>query len=172
MSKSKSKSTVIPVVISVASIEQSSVNTQHEMDENEVHSDKVSFTRSLRPIYYFSRMFGLMPFSIVHGSNGEAQKPRISKLDGIWFAVAIGSYLAMAYIAFKNIAAEDPNSTSYMLILVDYFIYFSEIFLGILIIGFEMCNRFKLINILREFTTFDTEVRKPITLPDTVRSYS
>lgn len=170
MSKSKSKSTVIPVVISVASNEQSSVNTQHEMEENEVHSEKVSFTQSLRPIYYFSRMFGLMPFSIVHDSNGEAQKPRISKLDGIWFTVAIGSYLAMAYIAYKNIAPK--KSTSYMLILVDNFVYFSEIFLGILIIGFEMCNRFKLINILREFTTFDTEVRKPITLSDTVRSYS
>lgn len=159
MSSFKSKNTVRrPVVIAVASVEQSLDNTQSEKVENEVYAEKVSFTQSFRPIYYFSRMFGLMPFSIINDSNGEAQEPRISKLDGLWFVVAICTYLAMGYITYENAAPKDPNSMPYKLLFVDSIIFFPEIILGIFIIGFEMCNRFKLINILKEFITFDTEV--------------
>lgn len=56
---------------------------------NENSSKKRDFVYTLRPIYIFSRIFGAMPFSLVHNSIGEIQKARVNIFDFLWFMVSI-----------------------------------------------------------------------------------
>lgn len=47
-------------------------------------------------IYYFSRVFGFMPFTIVYDSDGKIQAARIRTIDILWFMITIGLYLSSA----------------------------------------------------------------------------
>lgn len=48
---------------------------------------ETDFVKSIRPIYYFSRVFGFLPFSIEFDSKGEVQNARISAFDFLWFVI-------------------------------------------------------------------------------------
>lgn len=45
-------------------------NGEIKMIDKEIGTIKLNFAYSIRPIYYFSRVFGLMPFSIVSDVDG------------------------------------------------------------------------------------------------------
>lgn len=45
-----------------------------------------TFAHCFRPIYIFSRAFGLMPFSIICQSNGGVRESKVTKFDALWFA--------------------------------------------------------------------------------------
>lgn len=123
------------------------------------NSKKRNFFHSFRPIYYFSRSFGFMPFSIVCNSNGTIQGPTIRSFDMFWFTFSIFLYLSSAFLSFKNAQfLLNSNSTeSVILIGADYFILLSGLIFGAIIIVMDMCNRFKLVGILKNIKIFDEE---------------
>lgn len=132
--------------------------SQFKIDEKKINSKNVNFVFSIRPVYHFSRACGLMPFSIIENSNGEVQEPRISVFDGLWFTISLCMQSAMAYIFYQNAKITmDPNTKSYFLVLGDYMLYIIVMIYGILVRGMDLFNRFKLIDIMKKFNTFDKE---------------
>lgn len=124
-------------------------------------SKNITFFDGYRPIHYFSRVFGLMPFSIVYDSDGKAQRPKIYKRDFLWLMILIFVYSTILYINSQNIKlVDDPNLNSSILVLGDKLLNVLILICGILFMGINMCNRFKLVNILNNFATFDEEVNQ------------
>lgn len=111
---------------------------------------------SYRPIYYFSRFFGLLPFSLRYDSNGEIQMPKISKLDGVWFVISIVIYLALAKMVSLSIEIQ-KNASSPILILGNKLLLMFGLIYGAIMIVENMCSRFRFVGILKMFTAFDKE---------------
>lgn len=118
---------------------------------------RLNFAYGFRPIYYFSRVCGLMPFSITYDSNGEIQKARVRVFDGLWFVISMCLYLLALHISFQETRKYymmEPN----FLILGDFIPRGMKLFFGCTKIALDMYNRAKLIGILKSFTEFDNEV--------------
>lgn len=129
---------------------------QNSVNEKSVKSE-LNFAYSFRPIYYFSRVFGLMPFSVKYDSNGQPQMPRVGILDSLWFVTTICVYLSMAYISYQQMTLpQDPNAPK-VLVFSEYLLQILGLVYGALIIGMDLCNRFKLVDVLKQLTTFDKE---------------
>lgn len=123
----------------------------------ETSSKQPDFIYSFRPFYYFCRILGLMPFSIVYDSRKNTGKPKVFWFDGLWFAVSMCLYLSMTFISYRNLKIPQYSNASYILIIGDSFHKLSGLIFGALIIGMDMCNRFKLLKIWRKFIIFDKE---------------
>lgn len=129
---------------------------------SEATSKKLNFAHSFQPIYILSRIFGLMPFTIVFDSNDKIQTARVKVIDLIWFTIAIGIYLCS--ITHFPLAGQHiflyilvPDSTLTLAFGTKSIVIFRRLF-NCLSIGMEMCNRFKLIEILKNINTFDEKV--------------
>lgn len=138
--------------------EQSSVENHLTV----LNSRNFNFFYSFRPIYYFSRTFGFMPFTIVYDANSKIQEPTIRSLDIFWFIVSIFSYLLSAFISFQNTQNPENSKFAESVILrgADYAIMLSGLIFGVLVIVMDMCNRFKLVGILNNIKIFDEEVSR------------
>lgn len=138
---------------------QSTVESRLRVVQKEVQMRKLNFTYSFRPIYYFSRALGLMPFSIEYDSNGVAQEPKLSKLDCLWAIISISIYSSLVYQVCSYVKIpENPSEISYFEVLSNILMSLILFCSIILIIGLNVCNRFRFVNILKSFTTFDNEV--------------
>lgn len=120
---------------------------------------KINFVHSFRPIYIVSRAFGLMPFSMAYQSNGAIQKPTVCMLDILWFLFSIGVngfgiYTLSASIIRKPLSKEPAH----LVVLSIYLIVILGLFLGLFTIIFDMCNRSKLVDIVKNFIIFDNKV--------------
>lgn len=119
-----------------------------------------NFGSIFRPLYYLSRVWGLAPFSIVTNPNGEVQKAKIRLYDVLWFLIAIYVHLFfMNSVLNKFKTAKEKIKRDTWILLVSA--RAMEVFTfahGILTIVMNICNRFKLISIVRMFIRFDREV--------------
>lgn len=131
-----------------------------EIVEEEVHSEgKADFVYSFKPIYYFSRVCGLMPFSIIYDSSHKIHKIKVCAFDVLWFVISIYLYLYVAFISYKEMTyPKSRNMPKNIMILGDSFILIFVLLFGAMNIIIDMCNRVKLSEILRMFTAFDKEV--------------
>lgn len=116
--------------------------------------NELNFQYSFRPIYYYSRVVGLWPFTIVHDSNGSIEKTRVRFVDALYLFISICSYLMAIFFTFTKLK---PNAASYV-----HFIFFifqtTSLLLGVCAVVLDMFNRNKLANILKMLTAFDNEV--------------
>lgn len=93
------------------------------MDGDNNHSETVQvekscFSYGFRPIHYFSRAIGLMPYTVVYNLNGEIQEHRFHIRDGLWLLSSICLYLLVILHVFRDMKLpQDPNSTMYIYIL-------------------------------------------------------
>lgn len=127
-----------------------------------LHSKTNKFASSLRPMYSFSRCFGLLPYSIVINSNGDIQGTKLGAFNLLWFIISVCFYLILAYVCYRDIGSVQHfrnRSESYAVVLGDYLILIQGLIYCALVIIFDMINRFKLISILKDFADFDNEVR-------------
>lgn len=107
--------------ISVIGIERSSDDTQLKTPEKHDNSKKVSFFFGLRPIFRLSRVFGLMPFSIIRSCDAGALEPRVKPRDILWLIVSIFVYSITAYVMYGSIhSPNDSNPTSSILVVYFY----------------------------------------------------
>lgn len=127
---------------------------------NALNSKKYNFFHSYRPVYYFARTFGFMPFTIVCDPNGTVHRPVIRWFDIFWFIISICVYLLAAFLSFKNasFSRNSDHAESVILLSADFFLVFSKVTFGVLFIVMDMFNRFKLVGILKNINTFDMEV--------------
>lgn len=123
-------------------------------------TNKMNFAYSFRPVYYFSRMFGLLPFSIVYDSNGDVLRARVTAIDILWFIISVCIYLLLAFLSYTNMRLPDGPIESPLLIASDYTLLIVGLIYGAVIIVFDMYNRSTFIDILKKFTAFDMEVNR------------
>lgn len=58
------------------------------MVQRENSLKKENFEYCFRPIYYFSRAYGQIPFTITYYKNGAIDGVKIYKRDYIWVAIS------------------------------------------------------------------------------------
>ena len=118
------------------------------------------FADTFRPMYYFSRFCGQLPFSIVQSEHNENVKPRVSKFDVLWFAISLCLYGVVTWRTCNTpIDAFNTNKTEYVLIIGNSLLHIVTMMFGIVKLMMDMYNRYKLVNVLNKFTQFDQEVR-------------
>lgn len=125
----------------------------------QVSWQKHDFVYCFRPIYIVSRVFGLLPFSLTFHSNGEVQKPNVSKLDIVWFGISL-SFLLNAISMSIAIQKSSGKKGSLISILGDMWMLFAGLINGVLTIVLDMYNRHKFVDIIKKINTFDREVRQ------------
>lgn len=123
-------------------------------------SSEINFAMSLRPIYRFSRAFGLMPFTIVLDEKCNIERARVRTLDILWCIIAIGSCIVMAVVYYKNIELPKGQNVSIILVFGDAMLVILGLIYACTVITLDMINRFKLIAILKSLNNFDTTVCK------------
>lgn len=119
-------------------------------------SKKFNFEYGVRPIYYFLRLMGLWPFSIVHGLNGSIQETKVRFIDVVWFLISIALYLAAAFSTFERI-----KQIPYPNLMITIFNYIAQtlgLACGALHIAMDLCSRKRIGSFLDMFRTFDNEV--------------
>lgn len=114
------------------------------------------FVYSYRPMYYFSRFFGLLPFSFVYDSNGDLQAPRIRIVDSVWFVFTIVFYVMLAINSCQDVVI--PKDAAPLIFLSNTLLLTVGLFNGAAMIVVNMCVRCKFVAILRKITHFDKEV--------------
>lgn len=115
-----------------------------------------SFEYAFQPIYYFSRIAGLWPFTIVLSSNGSVEKSRVRLFDVLWFFISIFVYLTALFYAYKDI--KDLKSADSITFTLFFMFKIISLLFGLCGVVLDMFNRNKLINILKKFAAFDDEV--------------
>lgn len=123
------------------------------------NSVPTNFAYCFRPIYYFSRIFGLLPFTIIYDWNGDHQEARVEIIDFVWFIVSILMYLLMAvycYMAFSP----DRSEKSYILDSGDYILLILGSIISAVYVAMDMHNRHILIDIMKRIATFDKDLMK------------
>lgn len=119
--------------------------------------NELDFAYTFRPIYYFSRIFGLMPFTITYYPNGQVKGTRIGLIDGVWLCIAIIAYFSSAYNTYQMMKiVVVPDSP--ILFNLSFTIQISRLFSGGVIVWLDFCNRFRYVNILKKLSTFDRTV--------------
>ena len=136
----------------------SSNSQNHAQVEHQIHWKKDSFVYCFRPIYVVSHIFGLMPFSIIFHSNGEVQKSSVSKFDILWFLTSL-CLLLLGIYALLTVHPSIPKSYSMIAFLGETGIFVTVLILASLSIILGMCNRHKLINIVKKITMSDKEAQ-------------
>lgn len=126
-------------------------------------SKKANFSCSVRPIYYFSRAFGLCPFTLVYDSNGDIQEARVTTLDIIWFLISTILYLFMAFFCYANMHRPQDTGESQILLIGDYAHLIFGLINGAIMVSLDMFNRHKFIDFIKKIITFDKEVCKLFT---------
>lgn len=119
-------------------------------------SEQRNFAFCYRPLYYFSRVFGHIPFTITHCANDSKVKAKLFIRDFIWFAISLFIHICLfAMIVHKfrldNAISNIGGKLNFLICLL----------LGISAMVLNACNRTKIIRILNEITTFDENVRAP-----------
>lgn len=121
-----------------------------------------SFVHSFRPIYYWSRVFGLMPFSIIYDPNGDVEKPRVRAIDGLLFAVFIVVRLWFSVNSLRKIHISSSSDVPWVLSVGGYTLLTLNLTCGALMTVMNMYNRHKIVNILKMFSTIDKQVKNLI----------
>lgn len=118
---------------------------------------KINFFYGFRPIQYFSRIFGLWPFSIdcYLNPNGMVQKSHLRPCDILWASLSMALYLAAAIIFMRKLARSD---TIFILSFGFYMIRVVSLLTVAATIVMNIINRNKLIAIIKQFARFDMEV--------------
>lgn len=127
----------------------------------ETHEKNVHFTRVFRPIYFFARICGFMPFSVQHSdTQSEHFVPRIGIYDFVWFAISMSFYLAMIINTFcgKIVLPHESNAQLNAIVVGNHLLRLMILLFSIFALIMDVCNRYKLVNILNDFSIFDQEV--------------
>lgn len=120
---------------------------------------KLNFAYTFRPIYYFCRVFGLMPFKITYHSNGTIHGFKIGAFDILWCIISMSFNLILASLSFKNSpSVVDLKTVSIILVGGDFILQIFSLLFDAIVIGMDLCFCSKLVRILKKINNFDDEV--------------
>lgn len=124
-----------------------------------VNSMRIDFVHSFRPIYYFSRVFGLMPYTITYSSHGSIIGCEVKMFNALWFIASLTINLTLALMISKDtLYLRNPQIASNILSGGDYFLEIYGTIFNVVLIVMDMCMRSKFVNILQKINVFDEEV--------------
>lgn len=123
-----------------------------------IKSDEINFAKSLRPIYKFSRAFGLMPFTIVLDEKYNIKGARVRPLDIARCTVAISLCTVMAVIYYQYIELPKDQNVSIILIYGDAILIIVGLIYACTATVLDMINRYKISAILKSLNNFDNSV--------------
>lgn len=130
------------------------------LEKDDPQSDPRNFVYCFQPIYYFSRVFGFMPFSIVWNSRKECYVARVRTMDGLWFTAFICVYMYFVIdICISRLF--NPALKIYLpllFVLVGTIYQILSLLFGAALIALDITNRSKYIDILNMLNLFDKEV--------------
>lgn len=120
---------------------------------------KLSFEYAIRPVYYFSRLTGQWPFSVIHDPNGTLQRARVGFFDILWPILMMCLNLILSLDSYDQLKGEQEKNVIRIRSAVEYLLDMcSFLFVAIgIVLGVINCN--KIVDILRKFKAFDNEVR-------------
>lgn len=149
----------LPVFDSEKMVHPSSTKIQLKYDFENVHKKIINFTDIFRPIYYFARFCGQLPFTIVRSPTDEFHRSQVTRLDAIWFVLSISLYAAVSFRTAQILTFEiNANETEHVLFVGNAALHIITMSFGILKVALDLFNRHKLVDILNKFTKFDHEV--------------
>lgn len=156
----KDRKNVITVPVKKVSNQSKTDDLTNNLKKN-AQFRNINFEYSIRPIYYFARAFGLLPFSVIRNSNGEIQKPHVGVINLLLFVISICWYLILAYSCYLNVTFLLYNpKTSFILVFGDYLLLIVGLISTTLFIVMDMVNRTRLVDVLKRLTVFDQKVCK------------
>lgn len=138
-----------------------------------VPSKSIDFSYSFRPIYYFSRVCGMTPFSIVHDLNGDILNANVRKRDVVWLIISTLFCLSMGLYMLKYMKfSQDLNKpTDHGILLLGAYILSTMVLIfGVIFSALDIWNRFKLVSILNMFNSFDKEASINLSSEYSIRS--
>lgn len=153
--KSKSPRNQFPTILVKSS--NSSVGTIEDDDDNKAQQ-KLCFYYAFKPIYFFSRFVGLMPFSVVRSLDGNGLSARVTVYDIIWFIISIASGILLAVIDTKNMRLPQSKNESLTINVGDHLLLIVGLSVGTFSICLDMFNRKRIVKIIENFESFDKEV--------------
>lgn len=118
-----------------------------------------SVYHSFRPLFIYSRCFGLIPFAIQTNLFGEVQRVKSSFLNLAWPCIAILLYLSIGI--FDILTPNNPRNdlrTTYILVLGDQIIFVSKAVMSISSVLMDLVNRKRILRNIQRFEAFDKEV--------------
>lgn len=123
----------------------------------------VHFTHVFRPIYYFNRLCGHMPFSIVQSLNDKFHhQSRVSVFDVLWFIISICIYTGLAscicWYLNRALSLYAVKPILYFLASTINGLRLINFLCGILMLSMDMCSRQRHVYIFNKFTAFDRKV--------------
>lgn len=128
---------------------------------NRTTDQNIDFSYNFRLIHFTSRVFGLMPFSIVQQANGYIEKPIVTIFDFLWFSISIFVYLFGIYsLAYSRLLQDASKYSSKLGTFSDNMIVMLGLILCLFAVLIDFYNRSKLVHIMREFINFDKKVEK------------
>lgn len=114
---------------------------------------KTTFSDCVYEIYRTSRVFGLLPFSLVF-KNHEIVGTRVSALDCIWFIVSLTIYANLIYFASFELPWQMP-----LLLHYEHYIQLTSGLIRIMLsIILDMYNRQRIAQIIVDLIDFDKMV--------------
>lgn len=132
------------------------VDREVESSAEDMSMKRYSFTHSFRAIYYFSRVFGLLPWSINFDSERLMHEPMVRVFDVLWFLILICGYSFVSYNSYHRMKVSNDSGT--ILIFGGHMHMIFRFFFGIVAMAMDLCNRHKIVNILNMFNDFDQNV--------------
>lgn len=110
----------------------------------------------VRPMHLMCRIFGMLPFKILHSSRGDILGHHFGPVDLIWLIVSIGIYLCGTFYFYQILGKNARRNT--LLAILDRYNVFIDVNLMVFTIIFDMINRHRFIQILKQFIEFDRKV--------------
>lgn len=108
-------------------------------------------------VYIFSRIFGLLPFSICYDANRHIESVRVGIFDALCFIGAISLNLMLVYFTISLLNNSNPVQSA-ILVTGGRMILVIGLVNASLSITLDLLNRKRLLKISKDFFTFDTEV--------------
>lgn len=126
---------------------------------------KETMSAGFRPLFCFSRITGLMPFSVVCNSNGEVQSCKVKVVDVVWFTISICVCISLAILNYNQIHSSIDHQYQIAMIVLNVGISIISLLACTFFVLFyviNMSNRNKFLGSQENFERFDNEVNPDI----------
>lgn len=135
------------------------MRTMATENQRKIQIKKFNFEHAIRPVYYFSRLTGQWPFSIIHDSNGKIQRARVGFFEILWSILVICLNLTVSLDSYEDFKAEQEKHPIRIRFIVGDVLDMSSVLFITIGIVLGIINRKRLVNVLKKINAFDSKVR-------------
>lgn len=143
--------------LAIIKVKSANLSGETEDKNDSVHKN-IGFGYAISPLYTYSRLVGLMPFTIARSENGKDFTVNVTVRDWIWFFTAIIWYIVLAAIATKNLKLPQNPNESLTINVGDHLLLIFGLLQGSFSIVMDMFNRNRLIDMTLKYQIFDKKV--------------